>query len=132
MRAATPGLSGTDERHLGLILVERDPRTTMSSMFFVSSFTMVPGLSFKLDRTSNTTPNFLAIPPDRLCMTLAPRLASSSISHRNFRQLAGRGHQARSAVYTPSTIRVNLAQIRLEGGRQGNGRQIRTAPAKAW
>src|SRR2546427_172380 len=56
------------------------PRTTISSILVVSSFTIVPGLSFKLERTSKTTPNFFANSTDRDCITLAPRLASSSIS----------------------------------------------------
>src|ERR1039458_4563414 len=81
MRAATPGLSGTATSvTFAWFLSSETPRTTMSSMFLVSSFTMVPGFSLRLERTSNTTPNFLANSTERDCMTFAPRLASSSIS----------------------------------------------------
>ena len=49
-------------------------------MLFVSSFTMVPGLLLRLERTSKMTPNFLANSTERDCITFAPRLANSSIS----------------------------------------------------
>jgi len=81
MRAATPGLSGTATSViLAWFLSSETPRTTTPSMLLVSSFTMVPGFSLRLERTSNTTPNFFANSTERLCITLAPRLASSSIS----------------------------------------------------
>src|ERR1035437_8853852 len=81
MRAATPGLSGTATSvTFAWFLSSETPRTTTSSIFLVSSFTMVPGFSLRLERTSKMTANFLANSTERDCMTFAPRLASSSIS----------------------------------------------------
>ncbi len=56
------------------------PRTTTCSMEATSSFTMVPGLWLKEERTSKITPYFLANSTERACITLEPAEANSSIS----------------------------------------------------
>src|SRR3989475_547583 len=72
IRAPPRGLSGTATRvTLAWFLSSDTPRMTTSSMLRVSSFTIVPGLSFRLERTSNTTPNFLANSTERDCITFA-------------------------------------------------------------
>ena len=79
--AAEPGLSGMLlMMTLAWSLSAAMPRTTTCSMYATSSFTMVPGLWLNEERTSKTTPNFLANSTDRDCITLEPDEASSSIS----------------------------------------------------
>ena len=56
------------------------PRMTTFSMAGCSSSTSVPGLSLRDERTSKTTPYFLANSTDRDCMTFEPDEAISSIS----------------------------------------------------
>lgn len=99
-----PGTSGTS----------RIETTATSSSFatplisipstLVSSLTTVPGTGLMLDRTSSSTPYFLASSTLRLLSTCAPRDASSSISSKviSFRRVA-LGILRGSAVYTPST-----------------------------
>ncbi len=79
--AATPGLSGT------LRTTNRDssrvsamPLTTTSSIALSSSQTSVPASSVKLDFTHKGTLYFIANSTERICSTLAPSEASSSIS----------------------------------------------------
>ena len=79
--AAVPGRSGTPSTvTLAWFFSTLTPRITTFSMPGASSVIMVPGLSLKLERTSNFTPNFLANSTERDCMTLLPLLAISSIS----------------------------------------------------
>ena len=56
------------------------PDTIGFSMISSSSTTRLPGLSSKLDSTCTRTRAFIAISTLRVCSTLAPTLASSSIS----------------------------------------------------
>ena len=80
-RAATPGLSGTPANvTLTWFLSAETPRTTISSMRFTSSFTMVPDALLKLDKTSSSTLYFFANSTDLDINTFAPELANSSIS----------------------------------------------------
>ena len=56
------------------------PLTTTASMAFSSGTTQVPSLSLKLERTWIGTPYFIPNSTERICSTLAPSEASSSIS----------------------------------------------------
>ena len=60
-------------------LVKAAPQTATEGDSGIETI-MDPGASEKLLRTRMGTSNFLANSIDRLCMTLAPKLASSSIS----------------------------------------------------
>jgi hypothetical protein len=80
-RAATPAWSG---RSPTVILASSratvTPDTTTCSISRSSGTTQVPSTSEKLDRTWIGTPYFMPSSTERICSTLAPRLASSSIS----------------------------------------------------
>jgi hypothetical protein len=81
IRAAIPGSSRTPAMlSFAWCLSRLIPRTTTSSMLGVSSLAIVPRRLVKLDRTSNSTPNFLANSTARDCITFAPLPAISSIS----------------------------------------------------
>ncbi len=56
------------------------PLTTTASIAFSSGTTQVPSLSLKLERTWIGTPYFIPNSTERICSTLAPSEASSSIS----------------------------------------------------
>ena len=56
------------------------PQTTTSRIQSASGTIQVPSTSLNDERTCNGTSNFLANSMLRECMTLAPTLASSSIS----------------------------------------------------
>ena len=78
---ATPGRSGTSMTEIRTTSLSI--ATPLISIFSTlqTSLTSVPGTSlWMLERTSNFTEYFLAISTDRLCRTLAPQVASSSIS----------------------------------------------------
>ncbi len=81
IRPATPGSSRTSSIvTLAWLRSMLMPRMTMSSMFAVSSFAVVPTSLLKLERTSNSTPNFLANSTARDCITFEPAPAISSNS----------------------------------------------------
>ena len=81
MPATTPGLSGTPTSvTLASPLSATMPAISSCSISSSSSTTSVPGASEKLDSTCTTTFSFMASSTDRVCNTLAPTLASSSIS----------------------------------------------------
>src|SRR5512143_618926 len=78
---ATPGLSGTPVTvTFTWFLSYATPDTTTFSMSESSLVTRVPGLSLKLESTLTGTLYFFANSTERVWSTLAPRLASSSIS----------------------------------------------------
>ncbi len=80
-RAAIPGLSGTPTRVIFAWLRSPViPETATASISASSRVTSVPFPSLKLELTSSGTLYFAANSTDRLCNTLAPRLAISSIS----------------------------------------------------
>ena len=76
-----PGLSGTPMSvTLASFLSAATPATSTSSICFSSGTTQVPSLSLKLERTWIGTPYFMPNSTERICSTLAPSDASSSIS----------------------------------------------------
>ncbi len=79
--AATPGLSGTPRMAtLASFLSQAMPLTTTCSMLGSSGQTSVPGSWVKDDFTQRGTLYFMANSTERICSTLAPAPASSSIS----------------------------------------------------
>jgi len=80
-RAAMPGLSGTLRTDIfASPLLYVIPETTTFSISSSSLQTRVPSASLKEDLTMTGIPYFLANSTERVCRTLAPRLAISSIS----------------------------------------------------
>ena len=81
MAAATPGRSGTrDQRDLGLVAAVGDAADQFLFHDLVLVDDQVPGLSSKLDSTCRRTRCFMASSTERVCSTLAPSEAISSIS----------------------------------------------------
>ena len=81
--AAIPGRSGTLTTVIfASLLLYATPDTTAVSMISSSVVTIVPGLSLNEERTWIRTPYFIPNSTERICSTLAPREASSSISSK--------------------------------------------------
>ncbi len=81
MAAATPGRSGTPTSvTLASSRLYAIPLTTWCSTISSSSTTSVPGLSSKLESTWTRTLCCMASATERVCSTLAPSEAISSIS----------------------------------------------------
>jgi len=79
--ACIPGLSDRLARVIfASSRVAVTPETTTASMAFSSGTTQVPSLSLKLERTWIGTSYFIPNSTERICSTLAPSDASSSIS----------------------------------------------------
>jgi hypothetical protein len=132
MRAATPGLSGTPTRvSLAWFLSSETPRMTTPSMLRVSSFTMVPGLSLRLERTSNTTPNFLANSTERQLHDLGAE--AGEFEHfvvGNLGELLRVRDDAGVGGVNAVDVRVDLAEVGLERGGERDGGEVGTAAAE--
>ena len=78
--SAAPGRSGTPITFTRASFFNRAAPQTARPAISGSATIIVPGLSLKLLRTWTGTENFLANSIERLCITPAPAVASSSIS----------------------------------------------------
>ena len=97
--AAMPGLSGTPRTtKRDSSRVSAMPETITSSIALSSSVTSVPGSSVKLDLTHSGTLYFIANSTLRICKTLLPRDASSSISSYETRSSLRALSQMRGSV----------------------------------
>ena len=77
---AMPGWSETPMAEIRAMFTSFVTPLISSFSTSVTSLTMVPSAPVMLERTSRLTLYFFAISTERLCSTLAPREASSSIS----------------------------------------------------
>ena len=97
--AAIPGLSGTPRTtNRDSSRVSAMPLTSTSSIAASSSHTRVPGSPVNDDFTQSGTLYFIANSTLRICSTLEPREASSSISSYEMRSSLRARSQTRGSV----------------------------------
>nr|WP_276602728.1 hypothetical protein [Nannocystis pusilla] len=129
--AMVPGTSGTLVRvTLASLRSRATPVTTADSRLFCSDTIHVPSLSFRLDRTCTGTPNFMANSTLRICSTLAPRLASSSISSYVMRWILRARLDPRVGGVDPVDVGQDLADVGLQRRRQRDRRGVGAAAAE--
>ena len=132
MRAATPGWSGTPTQgDLGLVLVERDAADddvfhALGFFFHNRSWVVVQaGAHFEDDA------EFLGeLDRARLHDLGAEAGQFEHLVVGNLVQLLRVGHDARIGGVDAVHVRVNLAEIRLQRGGQGDGGEVRAAAAQ--
>ena len=130
--AATPGRSGTPTSVIfGLVFVERDAANDdvfhAAGFFFHNSSWVVVETGADFENDAEFFGEFHRAGLHDL------GAQAGQFQHfvvGDFRQLARARHDARIGRVNAIDIRINLAEIGLERGGQGDGRQVRTAPTQ--